>query len=120
MQHPVTASKPRQHPDHADGGQIGNGRAIVENNRRVAALSAAPAVAVKAAAKLSYKDQRELDGLPAKIEALEKEQTEINKTLADGAIFQKDLKGAAALAKRASEIYELMVAAMERWEALGG
>ncbi len=94
--------------------------AIAENNRRVAAPPAAPVVAAKPAAKLSYKDQRELDGLPAKIEALEKEQTDINKTLADGAIFQKEPKGAAALAKRASEIDDLLLVAMERWEALGG
>ena len=91
--------------------------AIAENNRRVAAPPAAP-VAVKPAAKLSYKDQRELDGLPAKIEALEKEQADINERLADGAIFQKDAKGAAALAKRVSEIDELVMNAMERWETL--
>ena len=94
--------------------------AIAENNRRVAAPPAAASVVAKPAAKLSYKDQRELDSLPAKIEALEKEQTAINLTLADGAIFQKDPKGAAALAKRASEIDALVVVAMERWEALGG
>jgi ABC transport system ATP-binding/permease protein len=94
--------------------------AIAENNRRVAAPPTAPVVAAKPAVKLSYKDQRELDGLPAKIEALEKEQTEINKTLAEGSIFQKDPKGAAALAKRASEIDDLLLVAMERWEALGG
>ena len=94
--------------------------AIAENNRRVAAPPVAAPAINKPTAKLSYKDQRELDGLPAKIEALEKEQTTINLTLADGAIFQKDPKGAAALAKRASEIDELVMAAMERWEALGG
>ena len=68
--------------------------------------------------KLSYKDQRELDSLPAKIEALEKEQTDINKTLAEGAIFQKDPKGATVLAKRASDIDDLLMVAMERWETL--
>ena len=93
--------------------------AIAENNRRVAAPPAAFAVATKTTAtKLSYKDQRELDGLPAKIEALEKEQAHINEKLADGAIFQKDGKGAAALVKRVSEIDELVMNAMERWEAL--
>ncbi len=92
--------------------------AIAENNRRVAAPPAAAAVAIKPAAKLSYKDQRELDGLPARIEAFEKEQADINEKLADGAIFQEDPKGAAALAKRVSEIDELVAAAMERWEAL--
>ncbi len=94
--------------------------AIAENNRRVAAPPAAAAVIAKPAAKLSYKDQRELDGLPAKIEALEKEQADINEKLADGAIFQKDPKGAAALSKRVSEIDQLVMAAMERWEALSG
>ena len=94
--------------------------AIAENNRRVAAPPTAAPVAAKPAAKLSYKDQRELDGLPAKIEALEKEQAGINEKLADGAIFQKDPKGAAALSKRVSEIDELVMAAMERWEALSG
>jgi ABC transport system ATP-binding/permease protein len=92
--------------------------AIAENNRRVAAPPTAPVVAAKPAVKLSYKDQRELDGLPAKIEALEKEQTTINKTLAEGTIFQKDPKGAAALAKRVGEIDDLLLAAMERWEQL--
>ena len=91
---------------------------IAENNRRVAAPLTAPAVVAKSPAKLSYKDQRELDGLPAKIEALENEQADINEKLADGAIFQKDPKGAAALSKRTGEIDELIVAAMERWEAL--
>ena len=94
--------------------------AIADNNRRVAAPPAAPVVAAKPAVKLSYKDQRELDSLPAKIEALEKEQTDINKTLAEGSVFQKDPKGAAALTKRASEIDDLLTVAMERWEALGG
>jgi ABC transport system ATP-binding/permease protein len=94
--------------------------AIADNNRRFAAPPAAPVVAAKPAVKLSYKDQRELDSLPAKIEALEKEQTDINKTLAEGTIFQKDPKGAAALAKRASEIDDLLLVAMERWETLGG
>jgi ABC transport system ATP-binding/permease protein len=92
--------------------------AIAENNRRVAAPPAAPVVAAKPTAKLSYKDQRELDSLPAKIEALEKEQTSINLTLAEGSIFQKDPKGAAALAKRVGEIDDLLLAAMERWEQL--
>jgi len=93
--------------------------AIADNNRRVAAPPAArPATPKPAAAKLSYKDQRELDSLPAKIEALEKEQREINEKLAEGSIFQKDPKAAATLAKRAAEIDDLVLAAMEQWEAL--
>jgi len=92
--------------------------AIAENNRRVAAPPAAAAVIAKPAAKLSYKDQRELDGLPAKIEALEKEQADINTKLAGGTIFQNDPKGAATLSKRTGEIDELVLEAMARWEDL--
>ena len=93
--------------------------AIAENNRRVAAPPAATSVATKTSAtKLSFKDQRELDGLPAKIEALEKEQADINEKLADGAIFQSDPKAAATLSRRTSEIDDFIHAAMERWELL--
>jgi len=77
--------------------------------------SAEPA---KARAKLSYKEQRELDALPGRIEALETEQTELNTLLADGAIFQSDPKRAAEAAKRVGELDELILAAMEQWEAL--
>jgi ATP-binding cassette subfamily F protein uup len=88
--------------------------------------SASPAAPSKAEApapaaaktKLSFKEQRELDGLPAKIEALEKEQATINAELADGAIFQKDPKRATEISKRASEIDALVLEAMERWEDL--
>jgi ATP-binding cassette subfamily F protein uup len=77
--------------------------------------SAEPA---KARAKLSYKEQRELDALPGRIEALETEQTQLNTLLADGAIFQSDPKRAAEAAKRVGELDELIFAAMEQWEAL--
>ena len=79
-----------------------------------------PAVAQVAKTKLNYKDQRELDGLPAKIEALEKEQIEINKLLSEGSIFQTDPKRATTLSKRASELDELVTTAMARWEVFGG
>ena len=84
------------------------------------AAKPAPVAAPAAKAKLNYKDQRELDGLPAKIEALEKEQTEINTLLGEGSIFQTDPKRATTLAKRASELDELVMTAMARWEVLGG
>ena len=38
--------------------------------------------------KLSYKDQRELDALPALIDALEQEQADIRARLADGTLYQ--------------------------------
>ncbi len=92
--------------------------AIAENNRRVAAPPAAAAVAAKPAVKLSYKDQRELDSLPAKIEALEKEQADINALLADGKIFQSDPKRASEISKRSSELDAVIHDAIMRWEHL--
>jgi len=43
--------------------------------------------------KLSYKEQRELEALPARIEALEQEQQAIDAALADGSLYGSDPRG---------------------------
>ena len=68
--------------------------------------------------KLSYKDQKELDGLPARIEALEAEQAALRARLADGALYQTDLAQAVALQARDVEIDTELTEALERWEDL--
>jgi len=68
--------------------------------------------------KLSYKEQRELDSLPDRIAALEKEQAEIQAVLADGSVYATDGAKAAKLTARAGEIDEELMAALERWTAL--
>jgi ABC transport system ATP-binding/permease protein len=68
--------------------------------------------------KLSYKEQRELDELPGQIEALESEQTAIQKDLLDPLIYSKDADRATQLHKREAQIEELLMQALERWEAL--
>jgi ATP-binding cassette subfamily F protein uup len=78
--------------------------------------AAAPAAAARS--KLSYKEQRELAELPAKIEALEKEQASARAQLADGSIYQRDPGLAQQLYKRDAEIDDVLLAAMERWEVL--
>jgi ATP-binding cassette subfamily F protein uup len=86
------------------------------------ASAAAPEVKPTAAPvpsrKLSYKEQRELDGLPALIESLEKEQADARTQLADGSIYQRDPGLAQQLFKRDAEIDELLMQALERWEVL--
>jgi ATP-binding cassette subfamily F protein uup len=77
---------------------------------------AAPAAAARS--KLSYKEQRELAELPAKIEALEKEQAQARGQLADGSIYQRDPGLAQKLFKRDTEIDDVLLEAMERWEIL--
>jgi ATP-binding cassette subfamily F protein uup len=76
----------------------------------------APAVKTR---KLSFKEQRELDGLPAAIAALEDEQKRITETLADGSLFAKDNAKALAMTSRAAQIDEELMTALERWETLG-
>ena len=68
--------------------------------------------------KLSYKEQRDLDELPGKIEAYEKEQAEIQKQLADGSLYVSDAAKAQALSQRHAEIDDLLLVALERWENL--
>ncbi len=77
---------------------------------------AKPAAAVKK--KLSYKDQRELEQLPALIAALETEQKSIQDALADGSLYSSDGAKAAALHAREGEIENALMAALERWEVL--
>ena len=84
-----------------------------------AGSSAAPVVANKAR-KLSYKEQRELETLPAQIAALEAEQKDIAQALADGSLYVTDNARALGLAMRNTQIDEALLTALERWETLGG
>jgi ATP-binding cassette subfamily F protein uup len=83
-----------------------------------AAAPAAPAPTK--AKKLSFKEQRELDALPATIAALEAEQKEITEALADGSLYGSDNARAVQLSERNTQIDDELMAALERWEALGG
>jgi ATP-binding cassette subfamily F protein uup len=78
----------------------------------------AGAGASSSARKLSYKEQRELDALPARIEALEAEQRTIDAELADGLLFARHPQQAAELAARHAQIEDELMQALERWEQL--
>ena len=69
--------------------------------------------------KLSFKEQREFDGLPGLIEQLEAEQAKLNRLLEDGSLYISESKKAADMAARITQIDEELLAAMERWEELG-
>ena len=81
--------------------------------------AAAPAAPRGGKRKLSYKEQRELDALPALIESLESEQATIQAELADGTLYSSDLERALALQARDTEIEDALMTALERWEILG-
>ncbi|MBA4177663.1 MAG: ABC transporter ATP-binding protein [Leptothrix sp. (in: Bacteria)] len=95
---------------------------------RVAAVqpAAAPLAASKPAAraeapkaKLGYKEQRELEGLPARIEALEAEQTAIAAELAGAEVYTRAPQRVPVLQARHDALEHELLAALERWEALG-
>jgi ATP-binding cassette subfamily F protein uup len=99
---------------------------LTQRERARVAPTATPAPSAPRAAasppaaktKLSYKEQRELAALPARIEALEAEQRGIEALLADGTIYASDPPRAAALHARSAQIEEALMAALERWAAL--
>ena len=68
--------------------------------------------------KLSYKEQRELDSLPATIQTLESQQAAIAQELFDGSLYANNPKRAAELTARNSKIEEDLMDAMQRWETL--
>ena len=84
------------------------------------ASTAVPRPQAQSKRKLSYKEQRELDGLPARISALEVEQVQLEQALADGQLYASDPPRAAQLASRLSEVETEWMGAMERLEALQG
>ena len=76
-------------------------------------------VAIAAKKKLGFKEQRELQALPALIETLEQEQATISGELADGSLYARDPARATELGARNARIDDELLQALERWEQLG-
>jgi ATP-binding cassette subfamily F protein uup len=68
--------------------------------------------------KLSYKDQRELAGLPARIEALEAEESEIHAAVSDPSFYQRPAEQIAAVLHRLEVVSAELEACYARWEVL--
>ena len=73
---------------------------------------------VKAGRKLSYKEKRELETLPAAIEAQEVELEEVQTRLADPGLYKSDPDSVAGLSARLSELEGSLEAAYARWDEL--
>jgi ATP-binding cassette subfamily F protein uup len=90
------------------------------------ASEAKPAVAPKVAkakskakpTKLSYKDQRELDALPKRIEELDAELATAHATVADPEFYQQDGATIAEANKRLQQLEQELEQAYARWEEL--
>jgi len=68
--------------------------------------------------KLSYKEQRELEALPERIDALERELADLRAALGDGTIYRTDPARAQARAARLPLAEAELEAAVDRWAAL--
>lgn len=68
--------------------------------------------------RLSYNEKRELEALPAKIEALEKEIAEIGEALSNPEVFRSRPEDAMALTDRLPVAESELNGAYERWTAL--
>ncbi len=86
--------------------------------KKAQAKAEAAAASAPKKVKLSYKDQRELEQLPAEMEKLEKEQAELSAKLADGSWFVSDANAATLASQRLAEIEEALLEKLERWDIL--
>jgi ATP-binding cassette subfamily F protein uup len=71
-----------------------------------------------AAKKLSYKEQREFEDLPPRIEALETEQRTLGGTIADPAFYKEPAATIATALARVQQIESELAALYARWDAL--
>jgi ATP-binding cassette subfamily F protein uup len=93
-------------------------RAAVAAAADVAARAAEARGEHRPAAKLSYKESRELEQLPAQIEALEREQRELHERLGSPDYHRQGAAQIRADGLRIAEIEALLAAAFDRWAEL--
>jgi ATP-binding cassette subfamily F protein uup len=77
-----------------------------------------PSVRVARQARLSYKETQELQALPGQIQALEQEQAELGRQLADPDLYRSDPAQIKAANLRFAEIETRLLELLTRWEEL--
>ena len=90
-------------------------RPLAPPSRGAASAPREPGVASR---KLSYKETRELESLPAEIEALEAEQKALFARMHDPEYYRQPPEALRADQARAAEIERLLEEKLERWTAL--
>ena len=68
--------------------------------------------------KLSFKEKREMESLPGRIESLESELHELHARMADPSFYKQERTAIAQTKSRLEELEEALAAAYERWEIL--
>jgi ATP-binding cassette subfamily F protein uup len=83
-----------------------------------AAARTVAAAPVPARRKLSYKDQRELDALPARIEAIESRLAVLGEEMQDPAFYRRDAAARGATQRELAELSKDLETAYARWQEL--
>ena len=91
-------------------------KATPESSPRPGAVPASSAS--KAPLRLNSRERKELEDLPARIEALEAELDQVHRGLADPEIYKSRAVEIAPLQRRQAELEDSIGKAMSRWEAL--
>jgi ATP-binding cassette subfamily F protein uup len=76
--------------------------------------------ATSRAQKLSYKERRELEGLPARIEALEAEQARLQETINDPGFYRQPQDSVRPVLARLEAVHAELEHSFARWEQLEG
>jgi ATP-binding cassette subfamily F protein uup len=80
--------------------------------------SASATVTAKKQRKLSYKDQRDLETLPAKLEALESDKARLEQLMSDAQFYSKPQAEVQAKLKEAADLASEIEASYARWNEL--
>jgi ATP-binding cassette subfamily F protein uup len=92
-----------------------SGKAERSSRRTVEAGDVTAAVATK---KLSYKERRELDALPMRIEALEAEEQQLSARVASAGFYKEGAEAIATTMARLTALAKELEATYARWHAL--
>jgi ATP-binding cassette subfamily F protein uup len=104
--------------DRADRNDVASGGGPSQTATQATPQTTAPLALQAAKRKLSYKEQRELQDLPARIATLEAEQKSLSTQLADPEIYKSAPARLNAMQERFAQIEHDLLQALERWEAL--
>ena len=99
-------------------GGAGQARAKAAAPAPAQGMSNAERPVVAKARRLSYKDQRELEAMPDKIQRLEAEQLQLQTAIADPALFQGNSGQGAEALQRLQALATELESAYSRWDAL--
>ncbi|WP_417383322.1 ATP-binding cassette domain-containing protein [Gimesia sp.] len=93
-------------------------REKTESQKTETQVKPEPPVAKPKAAKLSFKEERELEQIPLKIEELEAEQGELQTNMAVPEFFKQSTEVIAEATNRVTAIQQELEYLLERWEEL--